>query len=1047
MKMNVNQVRRHSGMACSRHRPGAVLLIVLIAMTLLVGLLFFVYNLGNQISRREDLQNTADAVATAGAGWMARSMNTIAMNNVGQAKLIATAYVLDAIPLAAELAIKELQVDPERDDSLARGLQRQLQRGVPNSRLEKGYPRSADYAKVSADAVLLMPATEPVFGPLWPGDENSQVPELDYNSVQTRIAAVGTILNSMQRTGMWSVGDAVNEYGPDSFETLDPDATAQWTANLAGEDGQFHVYAWWSSDKDGSHRYSPTTYTMVTAGGTITTTVNQNQNSGTWIHLGTCTFPVTNKTVEVRIRVQGPPDDPNRDQELTNFLQNGLEKLAREMAPSEDPDETTQYDELILLDNALNSTDEIDKETGAYDVSEVTHWDDNGKRGKCWAAALAMRDLSTTTVEKAGLLAQGNARQIGQNNNAGAAFLTPSCPELPCEEGTHDDFTPVLTGLFRVRIKEPQAATLELPIYEEVARINNLDDSLDDLAVVFRDIQSSIENIETAQEELTAKTDWTKFGGYIQTILQYVNDIESRRVAIGQRLDVADRLGTMGDRIEQIQEKLDQIQEQIDGEKNQPLLRTYLEQLAAMFEDSDAGTDLSDLAIREEQYELDEKETRLANLHHTCPGGGIPDDFPPNEYQSGLTVSVPFYRLGPYAELHHWRYTWYENTTEPGWGGDPEVGPTWGGDETLGYTIYGPYRWSLDAITGSFGMVGSHTGSLDVSRFAYYVHLGANIKLAYSYGVTHQQKIRYATRWITDYETARDFAADTENRRKIIRTRYYRPVVMSSLKWDHPDWLKDRSTFWSHMGAWETYWNGNGISPLHDPPAALWVWEPSGWYDVPARRPQAEKLNEYTWRWNRSYDDVIHERRVGLYERRSATQENAYIPWTIYLTSWYVFGGIQVAEEVTVSNPCNWPDDEDDKPYPMLMTHFDGDYVPEHDDGVRRTQFTFLGAAGRSGAANVWADRFASGVPGGQITAVAQVELFNNLSWDLWTQNWRTQLVPVTKWDEWLDTLRESRDALDTLEECPLSVQQDDLTVLRELLDIDPSMVQVFMNH
>jgi hypothetical protein len=33
--------------------------------------------------------------------------------------------------------------------------------------------------------------------------------------------------------------------------------------------------------------------------------------------------------------------------------------------------------------------------------------------------------------------------------------------------------------------------------------------------------------------------------------------------------------------------------------------------------------------------------------------------------------------------------------------------------------------------------------------------------------------------------------------------------------------------------------------------------------------------------------------------------------------------------------------------------------------------------------------------------AVAQVELFNNSSWDLWTQNWQVRLVPVTQYDDW----------------------------------------------
>jgi len=64
-------------------RPGGqVLIVTLLAITLLMGLIFFVYNFGDHVNRRLALQNAADAAAISGAGWTARSMNVIAMNNV-----------------------------------------------------------------------------------------------------------------------------------------------------------------------------------------------------------------------------------------------------------------------------------------------------------------------------------------------------------------------------------------------------------------------------------------------------------------------------------------------------------------------------------------------------------------------------------------------------------------------------------------------------------------------------------------------------------------------------------------------------------------------------------------------------------------------------------------------------------------------------------------------------------------------------------------------------------------------------------------------------
>ncbi|MCD6304206.1 MAG: hypothetical protein J7M21_04510 [Planctomycetes bacterium] len=91
------------------HRGGQVLIITLIAMTLLVGLLFYVYNVGDQVNRRLEMQSAADAVAVTGAGWMARSMNVVAMDNVGMAKMLSLVPILDTQPLAAKMAYEEVK--------------------------------------------------------------------------------------------------------------------------------------------------------------------------------------------------------------------------------------------------------------------------------------------------------------------------------------------------------------------------------------------------------------------------------------------------------------------------------------------------------------------------------------------------------------------------------------------------------------------------------------------------------------------------------------------------------------------------------------------------------------------------------------------------------------------------------------------------------------------------------------------------------------------------------------------------------------------------
>jgi hypothetical protein len=90
----------------------------LLGMSLLVALMFYVYNVGDRVNDRLSLQNAADSAAVSGAGWIARSMNTTAMNNVASARVLGILPVLDAFPLASEITIHEI-------DTIADGLDAQ----------------------------------------------------------------------------------------------------------------------------------------------------------------------------------------------------------------------------------------------------------------------------------------------------------------------------------------------------------------------------------------------------------------------------------------------------------------------------------------------------------------------------------------------------------------------------------------------------------------------------------------------------------------------------------------------------------------------------------------------------------------------------------------------------------------------------------------------------------------------------------------------------------------------------------------------------------
>lgn len=114
--------RRVDGPPPARER-GVVLVIVLLGLVLLAGLLFYVINLGRQTQQRAETQHAADAAAAAGAGWMARSMNTVAMNNVGITRHLALVNVLDAMPQAVEFTLTDQQaVFDATEAQLGRGV-------------------------------------------------------------------------------------------------------------------------------------------------------------------------------------------------------------------------------------------------------------------------------------------------------------------------------------------------------------------------------------------------------------------------------------------------------------------------------------------------------------------------------------------------------------------------------------------------------------------------------------------------------------------------------------------------------------------------------------------------------------------------------------------------------------------------------------------------------------------------------------------------------------------------------------------------------------
>ncbi len=108
-------------------RPGIIIVIALFATPLIGGIFAHVINVGRHSARRVLTQHTADATAQAGAGWVARQLNTVSMNNVAMTRLVALVPVLDAIPQATQFAYEDQKAFHDAIDG-------QLKRGVGDNR-------------------------------------------------------------------------------------------------------------------------------------------------------------------------------------------------------------------------------------------------------------------------------------------------------------------------------------------------------------------------------------------------------------------------------------------------------------------------------------------------------------------------------------------------------------------------------------------------------------------------------------------------------------------------------------------------------------------------------------------------------------------------------------------------------------------------------------------------------------------------------------------------------------------------------------------------
>ncbi len=408
--------------------------------------------------------------------------------------------------------------------------------------------------------------------------------------------------------------------------------------------------------------------------------------------------------------------------------------------------------------------------------------------------------------------------------------------------------------------------------------------------------------------------------------------------------------------------------------------------------------------------------------------------------------AVP-HRMGPFDRLFRWRRPFYRWTVE-----DPEFtipdrsytatmpirsvgdcsmigqsGRAAHRHELIGYTTYGPYGWMRRQLYNYWWSL------LRDTNFMQYFDEVSQLKLRYLFENAPTQALHYA-HWETNYRRVRDYwyshgGAELEPEGDdwpeqsitggpIRQTMLYRIRTVSLVSHEHPAFL-----------LWAPWWSNSRN------PETLFI---PGWFD-PYRHFQ---VLEHSGR---------HEWKVGLPESlqpKLPIVGSLLPPLAIHVIDIYFFGGADIGTDVEVANPANWQEG-DPLPAPYLMDTLQGDYEPlspDHDAGVRRRHFSVLAAATRDGTAPAWPARFGHASPMGGPVALAQAEIFNPTSWDLWTQDWQAQLVPVSDLRAWTDRLGAELESHAPL--APGIVDSERLGQVWEFLDrLDPELAETFINH
>ncbi len=221
-------------------------------------------------------------------------------------------------------------------------------------------------------------------------------------------------------------------------------------------------------------------------------------------------------------------------------------------------------------------------------------------------------------------------------------------------------------------------------------------------------------------------------------------------------------------------------------------------------------------------------------------------------------------------------------------------------------------------------------------------------------------------------------------------------------------------------------------------------------------QPTWTKVQDHIWRLSTVYEtdpdgpDLGGDPSIGLAPKRIGTDGDGNPIYAAQEVHWFydvMLVGVNVGEDIEVTNPWDgFNRDAEDSPAPIDLVK---QFLPPNNFNARLQYLTFLGIARRSNRPSFWPTRFQGDKPYPYNTAIAQAHVFNNHSWDLWTQTWQAQLEPVDRdrFDDWIDLADDAVSIAQTAPAPGLGLDLEQVQEMADHLHSVETLAPVMLNH